>query len=59
MLLLERSGVELRGKHALVIGRSNLFGEPMALLLLAADATVTVCHSHTSVSPTCAGVPTC
>lgn len=39
--------VELAGKHAVVIGRSNLFGKPMASLLLAANATVTVCHSRT------------
>jgi methylenetetrahydrofolate dehydrogenase (NADP+)/methenyltetrahydrofolate cyclohydrolase len=48
MLLLEHAGVDLRGKRALVIGRSNLFGKPMSQLLLAADATVTVCHSRTA-----------
>ena len=37
----------MRGKHAVVIGRSNTVGKPMALLLLQADATVTVCHSRT------------
>jgi methylenetetrahydrofolate dehydrogenase (NADP+) / methenyltetrahydrofolate cyclohydrolase len=47
MLLLEEAGCHLRGKHAVVIGRSNLFGKPMAQMLLAADATVTSCHSHT------------
>src|SRR5205823_6117315 len=47
MLLLAEAGVHLRGKHAVVIGRSNLFGKPMAQLLLAADATVTSCHSRT------------
>ena len=47
MKLLESTGVSLRGKHAVVIGRSNTVGKPMALLLLAADATVTVCHSGT------------
>jgi len=41
----------LAGKHAVVIGRSNLFGKPMARLLLAADATVTVCHRHTISLP--------
>lgn len=47
MELLRRCGVELRGKRAVVIGRSNIVGRPMALLLLNADATVTVCHSRT------------
>ena len=45
--LLRRSGVELAGAEAVVVGRSNLFGKPMAQLLLARDATVTVCHSRT------------
>ena len=47
MELLHRYGVELRGKRAVVIGRSNIVGRPMALLLLNADATVTICHSRT------------
>jgi methylenetetrahydrofolate dehydrogenase (NADP+)/methenyltetrahydrofolate cyclohydrolase len=47
MLLLERAGAELEGAEAVVIGRSNLFGKPMAQLLLAANATVTICHSRT------------
>ena len=47
MKLIESTGIELRGKHAVVIGRSNTVGKPMALILLAADATVTVCHSRT------------
>ena len=47
MKLLESTGVAARGKHAVVIGRSNTVGKPMALLLLAAGATVTVCHSGT------------
>jgi methylenetetrahydrofolate dehydrogenase (NADP+)/methenyltetrahydrofolate cyclohydrolase len=47
MLLLEEEGVELRGAEAVVVGRSNLFGKPMAQLLLAADATVTTAHSRT------------
>jgi methylenetetrahydrofolate dehydrogenase (NADP+)/methenyltetrahydrofolate cyclohydrolase len=51
MLLLEEAGVELRGARAVVIGRSNLFGKPMGQLLLAADATVTVCHSRTADLP--------
>ena len=47
MELLHRYGVEPRGKRAVVIGRSNIVGRPMALLLLNADATVTICHSRT------------
>ena len=47
MRLLAETGVSLRGAEAVVIGRSNLVGKPMAALLLAADATVTVCHSRT------------
>ncbi|MBI4515335.1 MAG: bifunctional methylenetetrahydrofolate dehydrogenase/methenyltetrahydrofolate cyclohydrolase FolD [Deltaproteobacteria bacterium] len=47
MRLLDTTGVELKGKRALVIGRSNLVGKPLALLLLERHATVTVCHSRT------------
>ena len=47
MKLIESTGITLRGKHAVVIGRSNTVGKPMALMLLQADATVTVCHSRT------------
>jgi methylenetetrahydrofolate dehydrogenase (NADP+)/methenyltetrahydrofolate cyclohydrolase len=47
MLLLEEAGAAISGAEAVVIGRSNLFGKPMAQLLLQADATVTVCHSRT------------
>jgi len=47
MKLIETTGVDLRGKHAVVIGRSNTVGKPMALLLLQANATVTICHSAT------------
>ena len=47
MKLIESTGVDLRGKHAVVLGRSNTVGKPMALLLLQANATVTVCHSAT------------
>jgi len=47
MKLIESTGVAVRGKHAVVIGRSNTVGKPMALLLLQAHATVTVCHSAT------------
>jgi methylenetetrahydrofolate dehydrogenase (NADP+)/methenyltetrahydrofolate cyclohydrolase len=47
MKLIESTGVNLKGKHAVVIGRSNTVGKPMALLLLQANATVTICHSGT------------
>jgi methylenetetrahydrofolate dehydrogenase (NADP+)/methenyltetrahydrofolate cyclohydrolase len=47
MKLIESTGTPLRGRHAVVIGRSNTVGKPMALLLLQANATVTVCHSAT------------
>ncbi len=47
MKLIESTGLPLQGKHAVVIGRSNTVGKPMALLLLQANATVTVCHSAT------------
>ena len=47
MKLIESTGMDIRGRHAVVIGRSNTVGKPMALLLLQAHATVTVCHSAT------------
>lgn len=47
MKLIEHTGINLRGKRAVVIGRSNTVGKPMAMLLLQANATVTVCHSAT------------
>ncbi len=47
MKLIESTGTPVRGRHAVVIGRSSTVGRPMALLLLQADATVTVCHSRT------------
>ena len=47
MKLLENEGVDLCGKHAVVVGRSDTVGKPMAMLLLNANATVTVCHSKT------------
>jgi methylenetetrahydrofolate dehydrogenase (NADP+) / methenyltetrahydrofolate cyclohydrolase len=47
MVLLEEAGVPLRGARAIVVGRSNIVGKPMALLLSAADATVTLAHSKT------------
>ena len=46
--LNDGKGYNLRGKHAVVIGRSNIVGKPMALMLLQKDATVTVCHSRTA-----------
>ncbi|WP_139994515.1 bifunctional methylenetetrahydrofolate dehydrogenase/methenyltetrahydrofolate cyclohydrolase FolD [Paenibacillus paridis] len=46
--LIKRSGVEISGKHAVVIGRSNIVGKPVAMLLLRENATVTVCHSRTA-----------
>lgn len=45
--ILKKVGVEIAGKHAVVVGRSNIVGKPMALLLLRENATVTVCHSRT------------
>ncbi len=51
MLLLEEVGAELESAEAVVIGRSNLFGKPMAQLLLGANATVTTCHSRTRDLP--------
>jgi methylenetetrahydrofolate dehydrogenase (NADP+) / methenyltetrahydrofolate cyclohydrolase len=47
MILLEEAGAQLEGAEAVVVGRSNLFGKPMAQLLLGANATVTICHSRT------------
>ncbi|MDB5744315.1 MAG: methenyltetrahydrofolate cyclohydrolase / 5,10-methylenetetrahydrofolate dehydrogenase [Polaromonas sp.] len=47
MKMLESIGYDLRGKHAVVIGRSNIVGKPMALMLLQKNATVTLCHSAT------------
>lgn len=48
MKLIESTGQSLKGRHAVVIGRSNTVGKPMALLLLQANATVTICHSATA-----------
>ena len=47
MKMLEYENIEVKGKNAVVIGRSNIVGRPMAMLLLNADATVTICHSKT------------
>jgi methylenetetrahydrofolate dehydrogenase (NADP+) / methenyltetrahydrofolate cyclohydrolase len=49
--LLVRSGVEIRGKEAVVLGRSNIVGLPVAMLLLHRDATITICHSRTKDLP--------
>jgi methylenetetrahydrofolate dehydrogenase (NADP+) / methenyltetrahydrofolate cyclohydrolase len=51
MKMLESIDIELAGKHAVVIGRSNMVGKPMSMLLLAANATVTICHSATRDLP--------
>lgn len=45
--LLKRSNIEMEGKHCVIVGRSNIVGKPMALLLLRENATVTICHSKT------------
>jgi len=55
MELLARTGIELAGKEAVVVGRSNIVGKPMALLLLAQNATVTMCHSKTKDLPKVTG----
>jgi methylenetetrahydrofolate dehydrogenase (NADP+)/methenyltetrahydrofolate cyclohydrolase len=47
MRLIAHAGIALPGRHAVVIGRSNIVGKPLALLLLQKDATVTICHSKT------------
>ena len=47
MALIERSGIDVCGKKCVVIGRSNIVGKPMAMLLLHAHGTVTICHSRT------------
>ncbi|MDY2879617.1 MAG: bifunctional methylenetetrahydrofolate dehydrogenase/methenyltetrahydrofolate cyclohydrolase FolD [Candidatus Borkfalkiaceae bacterium] len=47
LALLDYYGIPIAGKHAVVVGRSNIVGKPMAMLLLSRDATVTVCHSKT------------
>ena len=45
--LIEETGIEIDGKHAVVIGRSNIVGKPVSLMLLHKNATVTICHSRT------------
>ncbi len=49
--ILKRSGIEIAGRHAVVVGRSNIVGKPMASLLLKENATVTICHSRTTDLP--------
>lgn len=49
--ILKRSDIEIAGKHAVVVGRSNIVGKPMAMLLLQQNATVTICHSRTRDLP--------
>ena len=46
-MLLDEYGIQIEGKNAVVIGRSNIVGKPMAQMLLKRNATVTMCHSHT------------
>jgi methylenetetrahydrofolate dehydrogenase (NADP+)/methenyltetrahydrofolate cyclohydrolase len=46
--ILKRSDIEIAGKHAVIVGRSNIVGKPMAMLLLQENATVTICHSRTA-----------
>lgn len=49
--ILKRSGIDIAGKHAVIVGRSNIVGKPMAMLLLKENATVTICHSRTADLP--------
>ena len=51
MKMLERTGVDLKGKEVVIVGRSNIVGKPVALMCLAAHATVTICHSRTQDLP--------
>jgi len=48
LVLLDRTGIQLKGKNAVVVGRSNIVGKPAAMLLLSRHATVTICHSRTA-----------
>ena len=58
MELLRQSSVPIAGRHAVVIGRSDIVGKPMALMLLHANATVTICHSRTQICRARRGGPT-
>ena len=49
--ILRRSDIDITGKHAVIVGRSNIVGKPLAMLLLRENATVTICHSRTSNLP--------
>lgn len=49
--ILKRSDIDIEGKHAVIVGRSNIVGKPMAMLLLKENATVTICHSRTADLP--------
>ena len=51
MELIKRTGIVLQGKQAVVVGRSNIVGKPVAIMLLSENATVTVCHSKTADLP--------
>jgi methylenetetrahydrofolate dehydrogenase (NADP+) / methenyltetrahydrofolate cyclohydrolase len=51
MRLIEHAGMQIAGRHAVVLGRSNIVGKPVAMLLLQKDATVTICHSKTPDLP--------
>lgn len=51
MRLLKHYGIDVAGKHAVVVGRSPILGKPVAMMLLNANATVTICHSHTRNLP--------
>ncbi|MEA4883619.1 MAG: bifunctional methylenetetrahydrofolate dehydrogenase/methenyltetrahydrofolate cyclohydrolase FolD [Clostridia bacterium] len=51
MELIKRTGIDLKGKRAVVVGRSNIVGKPVSLMLLAEHATVTICHSRTADLP--------
>jgi len=55
MRILEHYGVEIEGKHAVVVGRSPILGKPMAMMLLQQNATVTICHSRTQDLPAIVG----
>lgn len=48
LTLIQQTGITIRGKHAVIVGRSNVGGKPVALQLLRHDATITICHSHTT-----------
>ena len=51
MRILEHYGIEIEGKHAVVVGRSPILGKPMAMMLLQKNATITICHSRTQNLP--------